>query len=415
MSADGAGALPALDIDWVRAQFPAFSDPDGAETVFMENAGGSYAARHTIERLTDFYIRSKVQPYSAFPASARAGRLMDEGRGRLAEMLGVGEDELIVGPSTTQNAYVLAQAFGEMLEQGDEIVVTNQDHEANTGAWRRLADRGIVVKEWEVDATGRLDPDRLRAVMSPRTKLVTFPHASNIVAEINPVAEIAAIAHAGGAVVCVDGVSAAPHGLPHVPSLGADIYLFSTYKTYGPHQGVMAIRRGLNRRLPNQGHGFNDAYLTKRLCPAGPDHAQIAALAGIADYIDAVYAHHIRGNEGPAERSAAVARMMRMREAALTERLMAFLDTRADLTMLGPRDAERREPTVALVHARPAGELADALAEHGVGAGGSSFYSPRVIRALGHDPEHGVLRLSFLHYTTEEEIDRTCRALEAVL
>ncbi|MEM6423073.1 MAG: aminotransferase class V-fold PLP-dependent enzyme, partial [Pseudomonadota bacterium] len=297
MSADGIAepaetGMPALDIDWVRAQFPAFADPDGAETAFMENAGGSYAARTTIERLHDFYTRSKVQPYSAFPASARAGRLMDEGRGRLAEMLGVAEDELLVGPSTTQNAYVLANAFGEMLAPGDEIVVTNQDHEANTGAWRRLAARGITVREWQVDADGHLDPAGLRDLLGLRTRLVTFPHASNIVAEINPVAEIAALAHAAGAVVCVDGVSAAPHGLPHLPSLGADIYLFSTYKTYGPHQGVMAIRREMNRRLPNQGHDFNDGYLTKRLVPAGPDHAQIAALAGIADYVDAVYAHH---------------------------------------------------------------------------------------------------------------------------
>ena len=240
-----------------------------------------------VDRLTRFYRERKVQPYHAFEASRLGGEEMDEARARLAALLGMAGDELHFGPSTTQNTYVLSQAFGQWFKPGDAIIVTNQDHEANTGPWRRLADRGVEIREWKIDAdTGHLPIEALAALLDERVKLVCFPHASNIVAEINPVREIAALAHEAGAYVCVDGVSYAPHGLPNINALGADIYLFSAYKTYGPHQGVMTIRRGLAEALPNQGHYFNAGALTKRFTPAGPDHAQIAACAGIADYID---------------------------------------------------------------------------------------------------------------------------------
>ncbi|HEY9549946.1 MAG TPA: aminotransferase class V-fold PLP-dependent enzyme, partial [Kiloniellaceae bacterium] len=143
--------MPSLDLPFVRSQFPAFSEPSLQDWAFFENAGGSYACAPVIERLTRFYRETKVQPYGPFPASTRAGEEMDEARRRLAGYLNVEVEEVHFGPSTSQNSYVLAQAFRQMLRPGDEIVVTNQDHEANSGAWRRLAESGIVVREWTVD------------------------------------------------------------------------------------------------------------------------------------------------------------------------------------------------------------------------------------------------------------------------
>ena len=242
-----------LDIDFVRAQFPAFSEPSLADLAFFENAGGSYTCRQVVDRLFRFYTQRKVQPYGPFEASHLAGAEMDEARVRLAAMLGVATDELSFGPSTSQNTYVLASAFGQMLQPGDAIVVTNQDHEANSGAWRRLSDRGVEVREWQIDPdTGHLDPSGLGDLLDEKVRLVAFPHCSNVVGEINDVAAICALVHQAGAVACVDGVSYAPHGLPDVGAMGADIYLFSAYKTYGPHQGIMVIRKELGMRLPNQ-------------------------------------------------------------------------------------------------------------------------------------------------------------------
>jgi selenocysteine lyase/cysteine desulfurase len=186
---------------------------------------------------------------------------MDEARARMAALLGVATEELHLGPSTSANTYVLAQAFRGLLAPGDAVVVTNQDHEANSGVWRRLAETGIEVREWRVDpATGALDAAGLARLLDGRVRLVSFPHCSNVLGQVNPVAEIAALAHGAGAAVCVDGVSYAPHGFPDVGALGADIYLFSAYKTYGPHQGVMVVRRDLAERLPNQGHYFNATW-----------------------------------------------------------------------------------------------------------------------------------------------------------
>ncbi len=404
-----------LDTDFVRAQFPAFAEPSLAGQAFFENAGGSYTCAAVIARLERYYRQRKVQPYGPYAASRLAGEEMDEARTRLAAMLGVERDELSFGPSTTQNTYVLAQAFREWLSPGEAIVVTDQDHEANSGPWRRLAQSGIEVREWRIDRdTGLLGLDDLENLLDERVRLVCFPHCSNIVGAINPVVEITAAAHAAGAFVCVDGVSYAPHGLPNPGQMGPDIYLFSAYKTYGPHQGIMTIRRELGQMLPNQGHWFNADTLYKRFTPAGPDHAQVAASAGIADYFDTLADRHGIAGDGAA-RAGGVHDLFRAHETELLQPVLDFLAGRNAVRLIGPRDAGARAPTVSVELPGPAAEAAARLAGHGIMAGGGHFYGVRPLEAMGIDPQKGVLRLSFVHYTTRAEIDRLLDALDAVL
>ncbi len=404
-----------LDIEYVRAQFPAFEVPALKGQAFFENAGGSYTSRFVIERLERFYRERKVQPYAPYEASRLGGEEMDEARARLAAMLGVANDELSFGPSTTQNTYVLAQAFRQWMRPGEAIVVTNQDHEANTGPWRRLAEAGIEVREWKIDPeTGHLDPAALEDLLDESVRLVCFPHCSNVVGEVNPVTEITVMAHAAGAFVCCDGVSYAPHGFPNVGELGPDIYLFSSYKTYGPHQGIMVIRRELGEQLPNQGHYFNAGTLYKRFTPAGPDHAQVAACAGMADYIDALAGHHgISGDA--AARAAGVHDLMRGHEVALLQPLLDYLSSKNAVRLLGPTAAERRAPTVAVELQEAAEPVAARLAAHGIMAGGGDFYAVRALQAMGVDADKGVLRLSFVHYTSEAEIAQLIGALDREL
>ncbi|MDJ0627269.1 MAG: aminotransferase class V-fold PLP-dependent enzyme [Rhodobacter sp.] len=405
-----------LDLDFVRAQFPAFSEPSLRDQMFFENAGGSYACAPVIDRLTRFYRERKVQPYAPFDASRLGGEEMDEARARLAAMLGVATDELSFGPSTTQNTYVLAQAFRKWLSPGDAVVVTDQDHEANSGPWRRLADDGIEIREWRIDPeTGHLDPDGLAGLLDGKVRLVCFPHCSNVVGEVNDVAAIAGMAQDAGAVVCVDGVSYAPHGLPDIGALGADIYLFSAYKTYGPHQGIMVVRRALAEALPNQGHHFNAGSLTKRFTPAGPDHAQVAACAGIADYIDLLHARHFEPEPDPRKRAARVHDLQRDYETGLLQPLLDYLAAKNAVRLIGPRAAAGRAPTVALAAAEPGEALAAELAPHGIMTGGGDFYAQRPLQAMGVDLKFGVLRLSFLHYTSAHDVDRLIRALDHVL
>ncbi len=409
---------PRLDSTYVRSQFPAFSEPALADKAFFENAGGSYACGPVIDRLTRFYRERKVQPYAPYEAGRLGGQEMDEARQRLAAMMGIATDELSFGPSTTANTYVLAQAFRRFLKPGEAIVVTDQDHEANSGPWRRLGEEGVEVREWKIDpATGHLDPARLAPLLADgKVRLVAFPHCSNVVAEINPVAEIVAMAHAAGAATCVDGVSYAPHGIPDVGALGTDIYLFSAYKVYGPHQGIMAIRRDLGVRLPNQGHWFNGEVLYKRFTPAGPDHAQIAASAGMADYFDALHAHHfLRAEPDARVRGQQVHDLIRAHEVALIQPLLDYLAARNDLRLLGPRDAGRRAPTVAVALDRRAEPVSVGLAKHGINCWAGDFYAVRPLTAMGVDLDKGVLRLSATHYTTADEVARLIAALDQVL
>ena len=167
--------MTKLDLDFVRSQFPAFSEPGLSNQSFFENAGGSYACAPVIDRLTRFYRQRKVQPYGPYPAAQAGGAEMDEARSRLAALMGVKTHEVSFGPSTSANTFVLANAVRKWLQPGEVIVVTNQDHEANSGVWRRLADEGIVVREWCVDPeTGHLDPGDLDDLLDG-ARLLWFP------------------------------------------------------------------------------------------------------------------------------------------------------------------------------------------------------------------------------------------------
>lgn len=406
-----------LDIEYARSQFPAFSDPRLAGWAHFENAGGSYACRQVIDRLTGFYRHTKIQPEYRFPLSMRAAAAMEESYRRLAAWMGVGEDEIHFGPSTSQNTYVLARAFRSMWRDGDEIVASTQDHEANAGVWRRLASTGITVREWRVDPeSGTLDIGDLDELLTERTRLVAFPHASNVVAAINPVTEVVRRASAVGARVVVDGVSYAPHGLPDVGALGVDVYLFSGYKTWGPHQGVMFVGRDLAGRLGNEGHFFVADDPRHKLVPAGPDHAQVAACAGIVEYLDDLYSHHGGPSVSPVERGRRVHEMFRAHETKLLGRLLDYLSGRDDVRIAGPTDASRRAPTVSIVPLERSVEgVSESLVESGMMVGNGDFYAPRLLEEMGIPPESGVLRMSFIHYTTESEIDRLLEALDIAL
>ncbi len=407
-----------LDIEHARSHFPAFAQPELAGWAHFENAGGSYACAETIDALRSYYVHTKLQPGHPSPAAEAAQAAMDRAHERWATALGVDADEVLLGPSTSANTYVLAHAFGERLEPGDEVVVTLQDHEANSGAIRRAAVRaGAAVREWAIDpATGLLDPDALRELLGDRTRLVCMPHVSNIIGVENDVAQVASMVHDVGATLLVDGVSGAPHGLPDIDALGCDIYLCSLYKVFSVHQGLMVVRGGLARTLPNQGHFFNDGDVRKRLNPAGPDHAQVAASAAVLDYVDAVAEHHgvERGD---------VAKLWQDHETRLLAPVLDQLSASDRVRVLGPSSAGaptdgvgHRCPTVAFVPLdRSPAEVAHVLRHHQIMAGIGHFYAWRTLDALGVDPQTGVVRISFVHYTSDAEIAQLQTALEDLL
>jgi selenocysteine lyase/cysteine desulfurase len=406
-----------LDLPFVRAQFPAFSEPTLEGWAFFENAGGSYPCKQFINRLTDFYMKNKVQPYYPYPASSHAGELMDAAYEKMAGYLNVDPSEIHFGPSTTQNVYVLANALRPMWNVGDEIIVSCQDHEANAGAWRRLGNQGIKIVEWHVDPTiGILSMDTLGDLFSARTKMVALPHCSNVIGHVNPVQEISQLAHANGALCVVDGVGYAPHGFPDLKELGADIYLFSMYKTYGPHLGLMYVKKDLILKMENQSHFFKEGITRSMLTPAGPDHAQIASASGVIDYFDALYEHHFDKDATPAERNKAVNSLIHKHEKVLLEKLLKFLRSRDDVRIVGPTHIEARFPIVSIMPTKKdIEEVYTSLTQHKLMLGIGDFYAVRPLMDMDIPRQPGVLRISFVHYTSEEEIDQLLAGLKAAL
>ena len=405
-----------LDIDFVREQFPAFDRSPTREWAFFENAGGAYACRPVLDRLQEFMTRYKVQPYGPSWMAEQAGREMDEGYETVADLLDTSVRNITLGPSTTINLYVLAQSLRHGFTRGDEIVVTNQDHEANIGCWRRLEEFGFVIREWQVDQDGELRTGDLEALVNEKTRLVCVTLSSNVISTLNPIDEIVAIARSRGAMVVGDAVSFAPHMIPSVEKTGLDFFLFSTYKTFATHLGVMWGSDEALERTTNQGHFFNAGKPTARLNPAGPLHGEIAALGGLREYVDGLYGHHFDdGGESLHDRVARVLKLAREHEAKLTARLIEGIESNPKLRVLGrgAQEIEERSAVVSIVSdgPRPA-ELASRLAERQIAVGAGHFYAVRLLQALGIDPERGVLRASLVHYNTEEEVDRLLDALE---
>jgi len=412
--------MTSLDLDFVRAQFPAYQDKQTADWAYMENAGGSLVPSQVTDKLIHFYTKTKVQPYGGYGPSNQAGDAMDRSHRLLAAAINAAPDEVSIGPSTTQNTYVMAQAIAEGLQPGDEIIITNQDHEANIGAWQRLDKRGATIRQWSVDPeTGLLDVNDLYAMLNNKTKLVCFTHCSNVAATINPVKEITKAVHQAGAKVVVDAVSYAPHNFADVKELGVDFYLFSLYKTYGPHLGLIYGKHESMASIANQGHFFNQDYLGKRLTPAGPNHAEIGCAGGIIDYFDDIYNHHFDKTEDSIRtRVAAVFDLFGQHEQSLMQPLLACLNSKQSVKVVGLTEADhnKRAPTIAFYSTQmKSADIAQALINEKIGPGQSHFYAYRLVDTLGVDLDDGVVRLSLVHYNSLEDVQRAVNVLDSIL
>ena len=408
-----------LDLEYVRSHFPAFAHPDSRQWAHLENAGGSYVPNQVISILQDFYTSSKVQPYWNFGPSAKAGEAMDKAVEVIPATFNASPDEVHFGPSTSQNTYVLANALRPDWDLGDNIVVTNQDHEANIGAWRRLEETGIEVREWRVNPeTGLLDIGDLTQLICSKTRLVAVTHASNLAATINPLSSIADLIHDVGGLLVADGVSFAPHAAIDVQELNCDIYLYSTYKTYGPHLGLMFTSENISQKVTNQGHFFNADKPTYRLTPAGPDHASVAACAGMVDYYEDIYRHHFQSDsENLRRRLEKVFQLFGEHEEQLMEPLINYILSREDFRLIGTSSTNRTEraPTVAFhSYTKSSEAIYNSLIDAKVSCGHGNFYAHRLTEAVGLNAEDGVVRLSMVHYNTMEEVDRAINVLQSI-
>jgi cysteine desulfurase family protein (TIGR01976 family) len=407
-----------FDVDFAREQFPFFKSDASKEWAFFDNAGGTFPCSAVIDRLTHFYRSNRVQPYGDNALAAAAGEQMDEGRSVMAELLGVSTETLTIGPSTTQNLNTLSIACASFLDKGDEIIVSEQDHEANIGGWERVArQRGATLHIWPANAEdGELDLADLEELLSKRTRIVCVTHCSNIVGTINPVQKIVRLGHSFGARVVIDGVSFAPHSWPDILSTGADVYCFSTYKTHATHLGVMYVASDFLEELTPQCHFFNVERNYARLDAAGPDHASIAALAGLGEFFQTLHSHHFDASDKTLHRKASeVSALMNQHEMSLCKTLLESLK-QLPIRVIGRSNPAGREANISLVcQAVSSSSLASLLAKKGIATKNAHFYAYRLLKKLGVDTNEGVVRFSFAHYNTKNDVMRIVDALASIL
>ncbi|RYB02586.1 cysteine desulfurase-like protein [Lichenibacterium ramalinae] len=400
-----------LDIDHVRRQFPALADGFG----YLDNAGGSLVLGRVADRVRDYLLTTSVQTGASYPQSRRAVERVAEARSRIALLLNAErQEEIVLGPSTTVMFQFLARAMEGRLRPGDEIVVTDFDHESNIGPWRALEKRGVVIRTWGLDPdTLEVSLDALDALMTERTRLVAVTHCSNILGTVNPVAEIARRVHARGAEIAVDAVAYAPHRAVDVRALDVDYYVFSFYKTFGPHFAVLYGRYDKLLELEGLYHYFyGREKVPAKLEPGNTNYELAWGSAGIVDYLDELGGG--TGDRAAIERAYAD---IAAQETAVGGRLLDYLGSRNDVRVIGRRQAgPDRVPTISFkAEGRDSAEIVGAVDPQGLGIRFGDFHSRRLVERLGLAGDGGVVRVSMVHYNTLDEVDRLVGALDTAL
>lgn len=405
-----------MKTEFVRSQFPGLND----DFILFDNAGGSQIAGQVVDKINDYLINSYVQLGATYSVSDLATK-------RVAEVQNIGKlllnaksaVEIVTGSSSTMLLRQLAQGMLKNLKEGDEIIVTNCDHEANIGAWRSLERFGVIIKVWEINNQSfELELSDLGDLITDRTALVAFTHASNILGTINPVKEISTFVHERGALVCVDGVAYAPHRLIDVQDLDVDFYVYSFYKTYGPHQAVLYGKRQLLVKLDKLNHYFiGDHAIPYKLQPGGVNHELSYGITGILDYFNELASGHDIDEDSERKRLAAIFEIIANHEQDLSKRLLDYLNSKDRVKIIGHTtyDKHIRVPTISfIVEGMNSREITLETDKKNIGIRYGDFYARRLIESLDLQKYEGPVRVSMVHYNTLEEVDKLIKAFEEI-
>ena len=408
-----------LDIDYVRSQFPAFKDELSKDWSFFENAGGSYVPHNVIEKLTKFMTATKVQPYAEYSMSKIAGDNMDRATELFSKMINAKQNEILIGGSTSINLYVLSNALKKYINQDDEVIVTNQDHEANISPWRRLEENGAKIIEWKFNKEDHeLKIEDLKRLITHKTKILAVTHCSNIVGSVNNLKKICDIAHNNNIIVIGDGVSFAPHGFPDVKELDVDFYTFSLYKTYGPHLALLYGKEEILKDLPNQNHEFLHGQYPYTINPGGPNHEELVSLIGIYEYFENLYNYHYKKDDlNILNKIKKINNLISIHEEYIANPILEYISKRKDLRLIGKNKIENknRAPTISFTSIKKTSkEISRILIKNKIATRNDNFYAWRCLEHLGIDTNDGVVRLSMTHYNNQYDTENVLKALEKI-
>src|SRR5271157_1786648 len=430
----------ALDLTWVRSQFPSLAQTvNGHPAVFLDGPGGTQVPQRVIDAISGYLRRDNANTGGAYTTSRRTDAMIASARAAMADFLHCGADEVIFGPNMTSLTYAMSRAIGRDLKSGDEILVTRLDHDANVSPWLQMAeDRGLTVRWAEIhDEDCTLDMADLASKINAKTKLVAVGYASNAVGTINPVKEIVRLAHAAGAVAYIDAVHYAPHGLIDVAALDCDFLVCSTYKFFGSHMGVLFGKREHLKRLRPYKVRPNTNAIPNCWEWGTLNHECIAGIAACVEYIadlgrralsEKGVPHPTRVSLGGnnetqlSSRRAAIEAAyaaIHEHERGLLERLMAGLREIPGLKIYGITDPARfnqRCGTLAIrIENHAPLELATKLGERGFFTWDGNYYALNLTEHLDVEKSGGFLRIGLVHYNTMEEVARLLVALREIV
>src|SRR5580700_7482448 len=414
-------ALAALDLTYIRAQFPSLAQTvNGHPAVFLDGPGGTQVPQRVIDAISGYLRRDNANTGGAYATSRNTDAMLAEARAAMADFLNCGADEIVFGPNMTTLTYAMSRAIGRELGPGDEILVTRLDHDANVSPWVALEEKGVTIR-WAEIHTGdcTLDVEDLASKLNSKTKLVAIGYASNAVGTINPVKEIVRLAHAAGALAYVDAVHYGPHGLIDVATLDCDFLVCSTYKFFGPHMGVLFGKRAHLQRL----HPYKVRPNTNAIPNCWEwgtlNHEGIAGIAACVEYLAEVGR---RSRPEVATRRAAIEaayEAIHEQERGLFERMISGLLRIPDLKIYGITDPKRfheRCATLAVrIERHSPLQLATKLGEHGFFTWDGNYYALNLTEHLDVEKSGGFLRIGLVHYNTGEEVDRMLAVLREIV
>jgi cysteine desulfurase family protein (TIGR01976 family) len=395
----------------IRQQFPALTRVhNGYPVAYFDGPGGTQVPRTVVEAMNDYLFHHNANTHWAYPTSEETDAIIDSARSVLADFLNATPEEIVFGANMTTLTFHLARALAPEFERGDEIVITELDHHANTAPWRRLEkEYGVTVRMAKmIPETGELDWEDFSRQITRRTKLIAIGAASNALGTINDVQRAREMAHAVGAKIFVDAVHYAPHGLMDVREWNCDFLACSAYKFYGPHIGILYGRRDLLEALdfPKLIPSPNSA--PERAETGTQNHEGIAGAAAAVNFIASLAA-------APTRRESLGLALGQLHERAkvLIGRLWNGLQQISHVRLYGPSPDKARTPTIAFtINEMSSTQVAKRLAERGLFLSDGDFYAMTVIERLG---QAGVVRAGCACYTTEEEVERLLAAVRALL
>ena len=407
-----------FDVAWVREQFPSLAfEVQGQAAAFLDGPAGTQVPKQVIQGIDSYFASANANTCGAFETSRRNDAMIRSTRQAMADFFNCHANEVVFGQNMTTITFALARAIGRELKAGDEIVVTTLDHDANVAPWRALEEKGVIVRQVDIheeDCT--LDFDDLKRKITGKTKVVAVGYASNMVGTINPVEEITKLAHRAGALMFVDAVHFAPHGLIDVKALDCDFLVCSSYKFFGPHMGTLyGKQEHLERFKPYKVRPATDAIPD---CWETGTQVQelIAGIGAAVDYLAGLGRRSDSSVKTRRESLRAAYRSTVPYERTLFARLLRGLQTIPGAKVYGitdPKRFEERCSTISLrVGERHPAEIAKFLGDRGLFTWDGNFYALNLSERLGVESKGGVLRIGLVHYNTRDEVDRLLKALD---